>query len=375
MEIIVFASYYYPHVGGYEKNIHELAKRLVSRGHHVMVITCDTENADALEFYEGVLINRVSCWNILGKTFPIPKPTLWFLLEMLWPYENYYDVVITQTRFFPLSFIGMLFAKIRKLPLVHVERGTCHVVTTNKFVALVNKVYDHTIGELLIKYASYNVGVSQAACEFIEHLKGKHVVCIYNGIKMPNNTIVTTISNIKRIVYCGRLIYAKGVQDLIEAFNKCCKSIDGLRLIIIGDGNYKKTLVELADKKRNIQFIGEVSQNKVLDILSSCHIFVNPSYSEGLPTSVIEACSVGLPVIATDVGGTNEIIINDESGVLVKPHDVEQLSDSLFKLLMNENKCLYLGNNARRIVEKKFNWDSITHQWEQLLNTLRRSDV
>jgi glycosyltransferase involved in cell wall biosynthesis len=184
MRILIFASFYYPHIGGYEKNIHELAKRLVVEGHEVKILTCNTENVSELQVLDGVYIYRMPCWNILNKTFPIPKPFS-RLFNVLFSIKKHRDcdMVITQTRFFILSFIGMVYAKLNKFPLIHVERGTCHSVVSNKLVSIVARIYDHTIGSLIVSHSNANIGVSNAASEFIKHLGGLNTVTIYNGIE------------------------------------------------------------------------------------------------------------------------------------------------------------------------------------------------
>lgn len=175
MNIAIFAGYYYPHIGGYEKNVHELAKRLVSNGYIIEVVTCNTEGDPIIEMHDGVHIQRLRSIHLLKKTFPVPID---------FPYcPHKYDIVITQTRFFPICFIGMLFAKLKGIPLIHVERGTCHSVVSNKLVSVIAQIYDHTLGSLIVKSADVNVGVSNAACIFIEHLGGYNTKTIYNGIE------------------------------------------------------------------------------------------------------------------------------------------------------------------------------------------------
>ena len=364
MKVLIFAAYYYPHTGGYEKNVHELGKRLVQKGHEVYVLTCNTGSASIGEVKDGVGIWRVPSWNLLGGTFPIPKPSkelVTFLRRMG------FDVVVTQTRFFITSLLGMVFAKAKKIPLIHVERGTCHSVVPNRLVSLIAKTYDHTFGRMVVKAARVNVGVSKAACDFVGHLGGNRTEVIYNGIgtgvdRHPHDTITIT--------FVGRLIYAKGVQDLMEAFADSWKLHSKIKLFIVGDGNYRQELEILAGKLRccgSIKFLGEKSSKGVMDTLGVTDIFVNPSYSEGLPTSVMEAASVGLPIVATDVGGTREVIRNGVSGIIVKPHKPFQMHRAIEWLLSNPVEAKTMGLAAKVGMNHKFDWNKITDQYEKLL--------
>ena len=181
MNILIFAAYYHPHIGGYERNIHEMAKRLVQKGHKVAVVTCG--KGDWSIDYEGIFIHRLEYYDMLNNTFPVPKFN-WFNSETMryMMAEIKWDVVSTQTRFFIISLFGCLFAKIKHIPLVHTERGTCHSVVSNPIVRLLSRMYDHTIGSYIVRSAKVNIGISKSACDFIRHLGGKNCIEICNGV-------------------------------------------------------------------------------------------------------------------------------------------------------------------------------------------------
>ncbi len=216
MRILVFAAYFFPHIGGYIKNIHELSRRLVARGHEVTIVTCNTESANNIEIMDNVTIIRFPSWDLLDHNYPVPKLSLG-LLEFIFS-RSEYNVVLTQTRFFTPSLLGMIYSEVHKIPYIHVERGSCHTVANNKIMSLMIQSYDHTIGSLIIGNAKANVGVSESACQFIKHLGGKNVRTIYNGITVYNYAEKREDSESINIVFVGRLVYAKGVQDLIRAF-------------------------------------------------------------------------------------------------------------------------------------------------------------
>ena len=183
MNILIFAAYYHPHIGGYERNIHEMAKRLVQKGHWVGILTCNTNNsADEVETVDGVDIKRLKCIEILNKTYPIPilKYDNW--VKMFTRNYGEVNVVITQTRFCATSLLGLIYAKVKHLPLIHVERGTCHSVVSNPIVRLLSRMYDHTIGSYIVRSAKVNIGISKSACDFIRHLGGKNCIEICNGV-------------------------------------------------------------------------------------------------------------------------------------------------------------------------------------------------
>lgn len=170
-----------------------------------------------------------------------------------------------------------------------------------------------------------------------------------------------------RVIYVGRLVFGKGAQDLISACNELWNEND-FDLVIVGDGPYRSELEDMVrlSCRKCAHFTGELSRPQVFEQLRKADIFVNPSYSEGLPTSVQEAMSCGLAIIATDVGGTREAVTHAVSGLLFRPHDVDWLSIHLDTLLRSEILRRTFGKRAREAV-KKFNWNEITRQYEETL--------
>lgn len=379
--ILIFAAYFLPSVGGYENNIYEISRRLVPRGYEIDIVTCNTERALTYEELDGIHIYRLPCWNALNSTYPIPKPCLTSLRILLKLLRKKYDIINTHTRFFLSSFLGLILAKVKRTPLVHREHGARHSVVSSKVIDLLSQAYDHTIGTLIVKSAKINIGVSEASCGFLEHLGARNRQLIYNGIDtsifrkrgtnyrqklgISNNTILIT--------FVGRLIYAKGVQDLLQAFPRIKEVVPDTKLLIVGDGYYRAHLEKPAAQNgcsRDTLFLGQKSQDEVIDILSATDIFVSPSYSEGFSISVAEAASIGLPIVATDVGNNGEIIIDHETGMLIKPGDVDQLEIKLCELIVNAELRKRLGENSRIFVKRKFDWDKITEKHIKLYASL-----
>jgi len=380
--ILIFAAYFHPHVGGYEKVAYELSRRLVQRGYEIDILTCNTERTLAYEELDGIHIYRLPCWNALNSVYPIPKPCPASFRIVRRLLRKNHDVINTQTRFFITSFLGLIFAKLKRTPLVHTEHGARHSIVPNKVIDLISRAYDHSIGALIVKSARRNIGVSEAACEFLKHLGATTIQLVHDGIdttifKKKEDTNCRQKLGIGKdavvITFVGRLIYAKGVQDLISAFPKIKDTTPEIKLLIVGNGPYRANLENLAyqtDCAGSILFLGQRNQDEVIDVLSATDIFVNPSYSEGLGISVMEAASIGLPIIATDVGGTREIIEDGKTGFLIKAGDAEQLEHKLLGLLTNTDLREELGRNARIFVKQKFDWDKIAEKYIELYSTL-----
>ena len=367
--LVIFAGYYLPTTGGYIKNIHEVARRLVERGYLVDVITCNTENSALHEMIDGVNVYRIPSWDMLGGNYPVPKPSITSLRMILEIFRKDYDVINTQTRFFFICFIGWAISILKRTPLIHLERGTRHSVLESKIATFMGGFYDHTIGALILKTSSSNLGVSKPAVEFMKHLGAKDGKVMYNGIDVSmfekSDTVVKglNIDNSEIIItFIGRLIYAKGVQNLINILSELKRRV---KLLIVGDGSYRSELEKLAKEVngRDIIFLGNKKVEEIPDILGITDIVVNPSYSEGLPTSVMEACAAGKPVVATDVGGTNEIIQDGKTGFLIAPRDIEGLKEKINMLIEDQDLQEELGRKAKEYVKKNFSWDEIIEKW------------
>ena len=353
--ILLWTAFYPPHVGGMENNTAELVKRLRSRGYRVQVVTCDStpEPSDAI---------RLPSWPLSNGACPLPKPTLGLLRVMA---MRGFDIVSTQTRFFPTSFLGAIYALLHRVPLIHTERGTGHMVIASPIVSLISRFHDHTIGAWILRRARVVIGVSDAVCKFTRHLGVRVSIRIPNGVSVSPGYIRAPCLR-HTILFVGRLIKGKGVQDLLAAVKRIpwnCK------VIVVGDGPYRAELERLAAGS-DVEFRGILTGKEIEVAYTSASICVNPSYSEGLPTSVMEAAAYGVPVVATDVGGTNEIIRHLSTGILVKPGDVESLAKAIHRLLDNPHWTAQMANRAKEFVVREYSWDTITDQYCQILESV-----
>ena len=137
-----------------------------------------------------------------------------------------------------------------------------------------------------------------------------------------------------------------------------------MKVIVIGSGNYDNKLRSIS---KNAIFLGQKNSDEIIKYLSIADIFVNPSYAEGLPTSVLEAGSLGVPIIATDVGGTREIIDDEKNGFLIKPKDVDGLKTKIRLLLNNPSVSNKFSLNIRKKIIKEFDWKKTRLVLEKIL--------
>jgi glycosyltransferase involved in cell wall biosynthesis len=177
------------------------------------------------------------------------------------------------------------------------------------------------------------------------------------------------------IAYVGRLIDGKGVGDLMNAL--AALEDPGFFCCVVGDGPRRQQLEAQAARlglAERVVFMGYVGENDVIAILKAADVVVNPSYTEGLPSSVLYAALCGRAVVATDVGGTPEIVEDGTSALLVAPRDVAALSGALARTLADPALRARLGRAAFASASLRFSWDPAVDRFLELAGLSRAPD-
>ncbi len=146
-----------------------------------------------------------------------------------------------------------------------------------------------------------------------------------------------------KILFLSRMVKEKGVFELIEAFKKVNQKIKNSELILAGDGEAFQEIASLASNTKNIRLTGYVEGDEKIALLKESDVFILPSYSEGLPISVLEAMLFGLPVITTRVGGLKNFFKNKKMGYFIEPKDIHQIEEALFSILSNKDKTIQIS--------------------------------
>jgi glycosyltransferase involved in cell wall biosynthesis len=197
------------------------------------------------------------------------------------------------------------------------------------------------------------------------------LIVIYNGveIKKTQNSKLKNENSKMKIVFLGRLVAQKDPMLLIKAFKKLPLEIKNkTEILIIGEGRKRKILekfIKKNDLKNFVKILGEIEREKVFSILKNSDIFVLTSNWEGIPRSILEAMSFGLPIIASEVGGIKELI-NSKCGILIKKGNINELKLALEKLLNNSSLRKKMGKNALIRIQKKFSLKRMLEKTYQL---------
>jgi len=162
-------------------------------------------------------------------------------------------------------------------------------------------------------------------------------------------------SDERMIIYVGRFVEAKGLRELIQAFQQLARQDDKLSLALIGDGVMKAELVSLIDASSlqgRVRIPGGQPPDQVAEWICASNVLTLPSWSEGYPNVVVEGLACGRPVVATDVGGTREIL-NKSNGILIEPRKSEILQLALDQALRADWDLVAIAESMRRT------WDDV----------------
>ena len=175
-----------------------------------------------------------------------------------------------------------------------------------------------------------------------------------------------------QFLFFGRIISEKGILDLVEAIKFINKKISNISFLLIGDtdendkkykqiSQYINNSQGLFTYKKHTDNIGKYIKN------SDCVIL--PSHREGMPRSLLEAASYGVPIIASDVPGCNDIIINKKTGLLFKAKDPSDIVDKLIYFInMTHKEKIILSKNARNKIEKEFDESIVIKSYNKYIN-------
>ncbi len=226
--------------------------------------------------------------------------------------------------------------------------------------------YKNPVGKLIFlasKLASHITLVSYSEKKLIETSLGRSVperfIVVHTAGKDEQvEPIERTSEDERTVVFCStsRLVKAKGIGELVQAFNKLSQGSDAFRLWLVGDGPDQETFMREAGGNDYIHFIGH--SEKPLAYVAASDVFVHPTHHEGFSLSLAEAAMLGKPMVATNVGGNPELV-NDRNGILVPARDIGALYKALRRLGTDKGLRERLGKQARKDYINNFDFSHI----------------
>lgn len=179
----------------------------------------------------------------------------------------------------------------------------------------------------------------------------------------------------KTVLFMGFLNKLKGCLDIPPIIASVKDSIKDVVFVLAGSGNEEDTqailsLVKDFDIEKNIMFPGWVRNEEKRSLLNKASLYFLPSYTEGMPMSILEAMGYGMPIVSTNVGGIPQLVKNDYNGYLCEPGDVESMATAIIEILQDEEKRKRMGEASAAIVAERFSLkqhiDKLTEIYEGL---------
>ncbi len=380
---VLMLSWEYPPVvvGGLGRHVHALSTSLVAAGHEVTVVTRHAPGAPLEEYADGVRIVRAPEDPPL---FPLATPTLlaWTMAfnhaltraALRAAQTGEYDVIhahdwlVTHTAGTLKDHLG--------LPLVatiHATEAGRHQgwlpAEMNKCIHSVEGGLGHEGNRVLVcsEYMRWEVN------RLLELPAGR-VEVVPNGVdsnfwQAPPRAVAAARSRFAGdgplVGYAGRLVYEKGVQDLVAALPKLRAKHPGLRVVIAGDGPYRHELQEETRRhklQRAVSFTGFLGAGELPAVLAAVDTAVVPSIYEPFGMVALEAASAGAPLAVAATGGLAEIIESGVTGVTFPAKDPDSLADAVSSLLADQVFARRVARQAKTMVVERYGWETVAER-------------
>jgi glycosyltransferase involved in cell wall biosynthesis len=276
------------------------------------------------------------------------------------------DINLIQTHGYKSNTLGFFLRLLCRLPWMGFAHGYIDDSAKNRFY--------NRIERLVLRQADRVVAVSDALKTLlIQHgVAGHRIRVVHNAIERSAAAASTSIREVrlrhdlaageKVIGVIGRLNPEKGQKIFLRAMEKTLRHVPGVKALIIGDGRDRPALQNFCRERGlagHVLFLG--FQENIADYYQVLDLLVQPSFSEGLPNTVLEAMSFGVPVVATAVGGVPEIIENG-NGVMVPPNDPEALAEKMVELLKDDALRQAIGAKGKSSLHPRFASDQRARQ-------------
>jgi glycosyltransferase involved in cell wall biosynthesis len=353
-----------PEAGGAEVHLHEIFQRIVAAGHDVALLAHAFAGAPPEETIDGIRVHRRGRRNTFNFSVPFA------LRGALDP--KGFDVVVDDLNKIP--FYTPLYVRRPLVTILHHFFGGSifHEVP----LPLALYVYLNEALVPLVYKRSRFVTVSQSSRDELVRrgIAPTRVSLVMNAVDPGAYEPVAQSSKSRDlIVYVGRLKKYKRIDLLIRAMGRIIQRRPAVRLVIVGEGDHRPALERLARSlglNGSVEFTGFVPLAEKVSLLRRAALSANPSPKEGWGVTVIEANACGTPVVASDVPGLRDAIVEGETGKLVPFGSEEALAGEIVRLLDDDAERGRLAEGAVAWASR-FSWDASAQEMLRVLESVR----
>ena len=377
MKILMLTWEYPPRVvGGISKVVYDLSHKMVKEGNEVTVVTY--KDGDNVKYYEndkGVEVYRVDNYMIRPNNF------IDWIMQLNFNMITKANEIINKNGKFDVihahdwlvAYSAKSIKESYNIPLI----STIHATESGRNSGIHDETQRYiNDSEWMLTYESSEVIVnSNYMKNEVQRLFGlpyDKINVIPNGVNLQLFSNVNVdydfrrqyaMDNEKIILYVGRLVYEKGIQNLIAAMPKILDRYHDSKLIICGRGGMIDELreqVKYLGIENKVYFAGYCDSKKMQKMYKCADVAVFPSTYEPFGIVAIESMLSGTPTIVSDVGGLNEIIEHGVTGMKSYAGNANSIADSVLSLLFDPKLCANISQNAIKKVRENYNWSKIT---------------
>lgn len=270
--------------------------------------------------------------------------------------------------------VGRLAAIGLRIPVIYTE----HLWTKNyRLSSRVANLLQMIGLWFLDMFTDLNIAVSQAVKDFMvesQISRPSKITVIYNGIEPSKKKAKIFSQDSITLGTVGTLNFQKGIQYLIQAMPQIIKEFPQTKLVIVGEGTFKDHLKKIVTKMKlgkYITFTGFIKD--IEDEMVKFDIYVQPSISESFGLAIIQAMSLGIPIVATNTGGIPEVVTTGKSGILVEIGHPEALAKAIIGLLRDRSKAKQMGKLAAEDAKIKFNLKEMVKETEGIYDEVAKA--
>ncbi|MBI5823948.1 MAG: glycosyltransferase family 4 protein [Chloroflexi bacterium] len=374
MRILIINSEYPPIGGGAGNASANLARCLASLGHEITVVTAHFHGQPKLEVHEGVTIHRIPAFRRRQDRSTAFEQLTFIMAASLHTFGLIRKTKPTATLAFfgvPSGAVAWLLKVIYKIPYIVSLRGgdvpgfrPYDFKTFHKLIGPFLRVIWHSADSVIAN----SRGLRDLALAFDSSIE---IPIIPNGVDGTRYTPQPREWSPPKLFSAGRIVHQKGLDLGLRALAQL-KDLDW-HWNIAGDGPQMNALKSLARElglDGRVTFLGWQPREELEKDYHRANLFLFPSRHEGMPNAVLEAMSSGLPVVATRIAGSEELVLDGVTGLLVNAEDVDSLRDGLSRLIVEEKKRIQMGQASRQRVETEYSWENVARQYSTILQSL-----
>ena len=373
-KILIINSEYPPVGGGAGNASANIARCLAALTYEVSVLTVQFGGQPSLEVRNGVTIHRIPALRRRLDRSGAMEQFTFILSAFLWVLthirQNRPDLTLA---FFgmPSGAVAWLIKKLLRIPyVISLRGGDVPGFRPYDFKRVHNWIapFLHVIWRSASTIVANSNGLRDLALAFDP---AREIPVIPNGVDGELFTDEARAWSPPLILSAGRIVHQKGFDLGLRALAQLTDLEWEWR--IAGDGTQIEVLRTLARELgigERVIFLGWLAHGDLSRCYHQANIFLFPSRHEGMPNAVLEAMSSGLPVVATRIAGSEELVLDAETGLLVNTEDVDSLREGLRRLLGEEKMRMQMGQAARRRVEKEYSWENAARQYSELLEKI-----